>query len=371
MLSEREHDDIVARLYASALGDTPWAPLLEHVAGQFNAQASLVQISDRRSWPVYVENFGYGKDFAEKFYASEVYAHDPRVPFYRRVKPGEVYFDHALYNLDEMDRDPACRASYDALGVKYQLGAVVGLPDENTAALTVLSSEKQGHASEEAIAAYRRLAPHIQQAFSLGYIIEQRAATQAVLLEALARKADGVILLSHHCVPTFSNDAARKILGENDGVSYSAGSFIARTGPETRRLQDLIATAIQSTFGSSAKPGGQMLISRPSGKRPYVVRVMPAPPTERFLTGRSAACVLHLHDLAAERVPSKEMLCSTFGLSEREADLAIELVRCANLTAAAANAKMALNTARNHLQSIFRKSGTANQAEAVQLFSHL
>ena len=47
-----------------------------------------------------------------------------------------------------------------------------------------------------------------------------------------------------------------------------------------------------------------------------------------------------------------------------------ELVRCASL-AAAANAGMALNTARNHLQSIFRKCGATSQTEAVQLFSRL
>ena len=60
-----------------------------------------------------------------------------------------------------------------------------------------------------------------------------------------------------------------------------------------------------------------------------------------------------------------------FGLSEREADLAVELVRCASLADAAAQAGMALNTARNHLQNIFRKSGATNRAEAVQLFSRL
>lgn len=67
-------------------------------------------------------------------------------------------------------------------------------------------------------------------------------------------------------------------------------------------------------------------------------------------------------------VPSKESLRTLFGMTEREADFVIELVRCAGLEGAAANAEMAINTARNHLQSIFRKTETANQAEAVRLF---
>ena len=81
--------------------------------------------------------------------------------------------------------------------------------------------------------------------------------------------------------------------------------------------------------------------------------------------------MIHLQDLAIERLPSRASLSVLFGLSEREADLAIELVRATSLAHAADRAGMALNTARNHLQSIFRKSGVSSQAEAVQLFSRL
>jgi DNA-binding CsgD family transcriptional regulator len=114
-----------------------------------------------------------------------------------------------------------------------------------------------------------------------------------------------------------------------------------------------------------------MLVTRAGGRRPYVLRVMRAPRTGRFLTGLGVAAVIHVHDLAAARVPEKTLVMSAFGLTGREADLGVSLVRCAGLAAAAADAGMALNTARNHLQGIFRKSGTASQAEAVQLFSRL
>ncbi len=107
-----------------------------------------------------------------------------------------------------------------------------------------------------------------------------------------------------------------------------------------------------------------MLVTRPSGKRPYIVRALPAPRADRFLAGESIACVIHLHDLVAE--PSKASLCAVFGLTEREADLAIEVVCCAGLTNAAANAMAAPNTARKHLQGKFApKSGVTNQTEMV------
>ncbi len=98
---------------------------------------------------------------------------------------------------------------------------------------------------------------------------------------------------------------------------------------------------------------------------------MPAPRMERFLSGDSISCVIHIHDLAQVHLPSRVSLSTVFGLSEREAALAIELVRCVDLPAAAARAQMSFNTARNHLQNIFRKCSVSSQAEAIQLFGRL
>ncbi len=222
--------------------------------------------------------------------------------------------------------------------------------------LTLLSTEAEGHASQAAIRSFQRLAAHMRQAVSLGQVVEQRAATQAALLDALARRADGVILLDRSGAPSFLNDTARAVLAAGDGLAFAGGAFVTRRGPETRRLQQLIGDAIALVPPSESRPGGEMLVTRADGRRPYVVRVMPAPKTERFLSGLCVACVIHLHDLAAVRVPSASLLCAAFGLTEREAELAIELVRCAGLAGAAENAGMALNTARNHMQAIFARA---------------
>lgn len=371
MLSGDDHDRLVSHFYSSATGDLPWTVALAHLADHFQSSASLLQVHDPAQRLAAVENHGYSREFSEAFYASEVYARDPRVAYFRKVAPGSIYFDHLLYDVEEMERNKWCRASIDILKVKYQLGAMLRLPNDMTAGLAILSTPEEGHASEEAIKAFRRLAPHVEQACALGYAVEYNTATRAALLDAMARKADGVILLGRSAMPSFMNDAAAAILAAGDGLGFSTGAFVTRRLPETRKLQRMIHDAIADTARASERAGGHMLVTRPSGKRPYVLRVIPAPPTERFLAGQSIACVMLLQDLAAVTLPSKTSLREVFGLTGREADFAVELVRCASLERAAASARMALNTARNHLQSIFRKTGTGTQAEAVQLLSRL
>lgn len=367
MLTRDDHDRLAARFYASAMGDTPWADTLFYTAGMFRSSAVVVRVYDAAGNTFAAENSRFDPEFALEYYSGEIYANDPRRPFLENAPVGSIYYDHALYDVEAMARDPWCKEACDTLGVKYQLGAVLGLPNEGRAALALLSTDAEGHASREAIEAFSRLAPAVQQACALGHLVESQAATRAALLQALSQKADGVVLLGRAATPTFMNDAARAMLGAGDGLALSLGAFVTGRPPETRRLRMLVKAALTA----GAFPGASMLVSRPSGRHPYVVSVMAAPPTERFLAGLSISCVVHIQDLATIRIPSHEALRTVFGLTEREADFAVELVRCAGLERAASHAGMSVNTARNHLQSISRKTGARGQTGIVQLLGSL
>jgi len=371
MLDRKGYDDLVARLYASAGGQGTWEATLAQFADQFGASALAFHVHDAAFKPVSAKVHGYSKEFSDQFYASGGFARDPRVARFAKVPPGSVYYDHMLYDVSEMERDPRVRETIDALKVKYQLGTILRLPNQTIGSLALLSTPEEGHASPSAIASFRRLAPHIEQASALGLVIEVQALTQRALLDALALKADAVIILDGAGVPVFMNEGATQILSADDGLRYRAGAFITRRPPETRKLLRAVGDAIAMSLRSGEKPGGQLLITRPSGKRPYVLRVMPAPQIELFLGRQSLACVMHIQDLAKIHVPSRESLIVVFGLTEREADLAIALMQCTGLESAAADTRMAVNTARNHLQSVFRKTGTGNQAAAVQLLGRL
>ena len=368
MLSAADHDALVTSLYSAAAGDIPWAVTLARLSAAFGVEHNVLQIADSLWRTVAVEVHGQAADHAMDYYAGEIYANDPRTPYLQAVAPGGVYYDHMLYDVEAITGNYWCREAVAVLGVKYQLGVRLVLPDGMQGAFALLPSAAEGHASEAAVSAFTRLAPHIHQAVALGLVMDQAAATQSALLEALTRKAEGVVLLNCDGLPTFMNDAASSILESGDGLELLDGVFVTRRLPEARRLQQLVRGALTS---AGEAPGGRVLVSRPSGRPPYVVSVMTSPPQERFLSGVRIACVVHLQDLAAVRLPSREALREVFGLSDREADLAIELVRCAHLERAAANARMARNTARNHLQSISRKTGAHGQVELVQLLGRL
>lgn len=372
MSRQDHHARIVAQLGNAAIGDISWTTALADVAEPFGIGAAVLAVTDADDVMLASAAHGQSSELARQYYASEVFTNDPRARHHFSVQPGRIYYDHCLYDVASMLRDPRVRDSIDMIGVAHQLGAVMRLPDGGRGYFTLLSTEAEGHASEETVTAFHRLAPFIEQACAIGQVVQARAATQAILLEALAARTDGVILLACSGALTFQNDVARRMLARADGLVLAGDRLAASRGPETRRLQTMIRQAISVSAGAQdAVPGGEMLVSRPAGLRPYVVRVMPAPPVECFLAGRSIACVLHINDLATTHSPRISTLRAVFGLSEREADLAVSLLRTVGLAAAATDARMALNTARNHLQGIFRKCAVATQAEAVQLLGRL
>jgi DNA-binding CsgD family transcriptional regulator len=203
---------------------------------------------------------------------------------------------------------------------------------------------------------------------SFATLFENEALTKAVLLDALQRKSDGVVLIGREGEISFHNETARAILLEGDGLRFAGGRFATARLPETRRLNDCIREARAGASNGSERACRRVLITRPSGRAPYVVCVSPAPASAGTQGGQ---CVVHILDLAAHAVLSKEAACATFGLSDREADLAVELTRSANLRSAAAHAGMALNTARNHIHSIFAKCRVHSQVELSRILARL
>jgi DNA-binding CsgD family transcriptional regulator len=182
------------------------------------------------------------------------------------------------------------------------------------------------------------------------------------LLEALSLKTDGILLLDAAATPIFMNDAAAAILRRGDGLCERDGLLCSVRLPETRRLHRMIA-------GSGAD--GRLLISRRGGERPYLLHYLPVPSGDVLLAAHKIAGVLHIYDLGVTQGASPAALTAIFGLTDREAELASALSRRGQLGQAAAEARMAYNTARNHLQSIFRKTGTTNQVEVAQLLARL
>jgi DNA-binding CsgD family transcriptional regulator len=79
--------------------------------------------------------------------------------------------------------------------------------------------------------------------------------------------------------------------------------------------------------------------------------------------------VLMIYEPHAGRQVPKRILQELYGLSDAEAALVVHLFEGESLESAAGRLHISLNTAKTHLQHVFRKCDVHSQGELLQLLS--
>ncbi len=115
-----------------------------------------------------------------------------------------------------------------------------------------------------------------------------------------------------------------------------------------------------------------MALAKRAGPRPYAVLVAPVP--ERVapvaLAAPAVVVVLLTDPDHAPETPA-QLLRRVYGLTRKEAQLALALAAGATLADAAMGLRIAEGTARRHLAAIFARTGIHRQSELVRLILSL
>jgi len=124
--------------------------------------------------------------------------------------------------------------------------------------------------------------------------------------------------------------------------------------------------------GESIVSPPDVLVPRLSLQPPYHVTASPLRRTLRPFTGMTTPVVVVLIvDPALRRPIASEALRRAYGLTPREAALALALGEGHTLEQAAARLTMRYETARTHLRRILSKTQTRRQAELISLLERL
>jgi DNA-binding CsgD family transcriptional regulator len=163
------------------------------------------------------------------------------------------------------------------------------------------------------------------------------------------------------------NRLGEALCREADGFTIQQGCLVTALPGETNRFRQLLQPCLETGNGAGLSSGGAMLVSRPSGLRPYIALVSPLKAGRGRLDDRLPAAVVFVSD--PERMPdvSADRLTNLYGLTRAEAELALQLAGGLDLRDIASATGKTLNTLRTQLKQVFQKTGTARQAELVRL----
>lgn len=115
---------------------------------------------------------------------------------------------------------------------------------------------------------------------------------------------------------------------------------------------------------------GVARVRRPSGRPDWLASVSRVGGALDHLPARVPALLIRILEPENRRTLSKER-AALFGLTAREIEIGDALLEGHSLESLAAALNISRNTARVHLQSLFRKTGTTRQSQLLLLLSRL
>ena len=245
-------------------------------------------------------------------------------------------------------------------------GLFVRLTGEPQPTCFVIASSKVGFDSADRVALFSGLVGHLQQALRTADRLASLAHSVIEMAGALEVVRHGVVVVACESMVVNLNSAAENIFRDDDGLCCVAGRIVATSPHCDQQLHVAIRDALVGD-DSSVRTGGSFICDRPSGKRPYVVHVLPSHQrADNLAAGRPMGLVL-IVDPEDELEPASDLLRRLFNLTEAEAEIALHMVRGADLKQVAEDLSVSLATVRTHLHHVFDKTQTHRQAELVRL----
>jgi DNA-binding CsgD family transcriptional regulator len=164
------------------------------------------------------------------------------------------------------------------------------------------------------------------------------------------------------------NRLAELVLQQRDGISLANGALTLANREEAKRLRELIDEAVKARLSGRPSILQVMRVRRRSGRPDLGLVIRPSSPGTHDVDDRSKAAVAVFIGVDAPdaRTVSAEVVQKLFGLTPKEASLAVRLGAGRTLHESADDLGISLNTARAHLRAIYAKTGFERQTELVR-----
>lgn len=190
------------------------------------------------------------------------------------------------------------------------------------------------------------------------------AAADLLVTELVDAMRHALILLAGDGSIVHTNPAAAVLLGRDDGLR-NRDSAVEATRPSTNsELHARIEQAVRCG-ARGCRSGATLTCSRPSGKWPYIIQVLPLGCASR--SEQSGPALLLVVDPDSKPSPTQDLIRRIFGMTPAEAEVCLRILDGDGLKSVADQLNLSLATVKTHLQHVFDKTQTHRQAELVRL----
>jgi DNA-binding CsgD family transcriptional regulator len=361
MVTVEDFSRLVAEIYASTTSPQSWAVALADISRILDATGCAIYIgrgTSRSPMSATVPSEAR-KSYIEHFYAID-YILDA-------VEKGPSGLIHRGQTLAALKTHSEFEADFmrpfemdDGMFVRLSAGAT------STSFLVAAPKRPEPFDTAERVKLMSGLVPHLQQALRTQDKFAALANSTVELAGALEVVRHGIIIVVGEHLVINLNSAAERIFRAADGLCMRSGRIAATS----TRAEEELHWAIQDALAgerSTVRTGRSLTCLRPSGKRPYVIHVLPSHRHDADEPLRQPMALVLIVDPEDEPEPTAALLRRLYRLTEAEAEVALHVMHGADLKQISEELSISYTTVRTHLQHVFDKTDTHRQAELVRL----
>ncbi|MCR4267429.1 hypothetical protein [Nitratireductor sp. ZSWI3] len=368
-ISVEKYSELVLRIYETALDASCWEPTLEQLAEEFGARMGALLVAEPGSSEIKTKSVGMDPAAISSY--NDYYGRlDPVAAAIQEAPAGMVIAAQEVFTRPE-HLQAEFQADW-AIPNHISDGIFARLTrDRGGAAWVCFAAPRRpaAFATPERLRLMRFLVPHLQRTVRVQAQLTQLGEARDRILEALEHVPHGVVLMARDGRVLFASSAAIGIFDRRDGILFRAQQVQPQSARENAILQRLLGLASGGSGG--VRSGGCLTISRPSGRQPLVLHVLPLGEKQNGSADANASVLLLIIDPERQPDPRPSVLRQLYGLTAAETAVAARITRGDGLQSVADELAVSLSTARTQLQKVFEKTGTHRQAELVRLLLNI
>ncbi len=235
-----------------------------------------------------------------------------------------------------------------------------------TSLIVAAPRRAEAFATSDRVKLMSGLVPHFQQALRIQDTLGALTHSAVELAGALDVVRHGVVVVAGDHLVSNLNAAAERIFRTEDGLCMRSGRIAATSPRADQELHCAIHNALADER-STVRTGQSLTCCRPSGKRPYVIHVLPSHRCDGDEPLHQPMALVLIIDPEDQPEPAASLLRRLYHLTRAEADVALRVLHGADLREISEQLSVSLPTVRTHLQHVFDKTNTHRQADLIRL----
>jgi len=361
---------IIDMIYEASRQPAAWQVSLDHLRNYLNARSAILMYRNHR---LSRANFAvFSGITAEQLGSCEqVPWNDETRQREARAAAGEL-LPVSLASIGS----GSAGGCYRQLGVAYVAHGWLFDDADHSAQLEFHRGEGTAPFEPDVLEHVAQLSEHFERALRIYAMARSEQQRQKALSEGLEQFTMGVLLFDEKGEVVYHNKAAGWLLRHYPAVQLHQQRLVIKEPSQAESFRLALTAAIQSGDGDDEVAGMALALGGPAGEGALQGWMMPLR-NQWSQHGEGiarAVAALYLSDAQRSLPLRVEPLMVIYGLSKKEAEVAVAIAAGRSVEEIAQLHSRSLNTVRSQLKAVFSKTGTQRQTDLVRLVldgSHL